>query len=119
MAEELTEEQIAELMASLEVLEDKIETVLVISVDSVKPVELDQPIGRLSRIDAIQQKEMASTNRRNLAIRVQQVRAALSAVQRGEYGECNRCGEDIAYARLKARPEAPLCLDCQSEIERP
>ena len=36
----------------------------------------------------------------------------------GTYGECVRCGEDIAPARLEARPEAALCIDCARSNER-
>lgn len=31
---------------------------------------------------------------------------------RGEYGECLRCGEAIAFRRLQADPAATLCIDC-------
>ncbi|HIA03267.1 MAG TPA: TraR/DksA family transcriptional regulator [Myxococcales bacterium] len=118
MSDELTTSQTQTLSKSLELLKVSLESSLSMSKDSVKPVDLDEPIGRLSRMDAIQQKEMASTNRRNLAIRLQQVNAAIGAVQRDEYGECNRCGDDIGFKRLTAKPEAPLCLNCQNEIEQ-
>jgi DnaK suppressor protein len=36
----------------------------------------------------------------------------------GDYGDCARCGEAIELGRLEARPEAPLCLACQSRHER-
>jgi DnaK suppressor protein len=68
-------------------------------------------------MDAIQQQQMAQAGRRSLERRLLQVKAALAAWQRGEYGECQSCGAEISYARLKARPESPLCLDCQSASE--
>lgn len=40
------------------------------------------------------------------------VKRALARIEDGTYGECVRCGEDIAPARLEARPEAALCIDC-------
>ena len=40
------------------------------------------------------------------------VRRALERIDAGKYGECVRCGADIAPARLEARPEAALCIDC-------
>ena len=89
------------------------------SADAAKPVELDQPaMGRVSRIDAIQQQQMLEANRGAQAARLQQVRAALHRFQEDEYGECASCGEEIAYARLEAQPEAPFCLACQGERER-
>lgn len=40
------------------------------------------------------------------------VRRALRRIEDGTYGACVRCGEEIAPARLEARPEAALCIDC-------
>jgi RNA polymerase-binding transcription factor DksA len=37
---------------------------------------------------------------------------ALDRIAKGSYGECVRCGADIAPARLAVRPEAALCIDC-------
>lgn len=40
------------------------------------------------------------------------VKRALRRIEDGTYGECVRCGNAIAAARLEARPEAALCIDC-------
>ena len=40
------------------------------------------------------------------------VKRALARIEDGTYGQCVRCGRSIAPARLKARPEAALCIDC-------
>jgi DnaK suppressor protein len=45
------------------------------------------------------------------------VRRALARIADGTYGECVRCGEDIAPGRLEARPEAALCIDCARQAE--
>lgn len=42
---------------------------------------------------------------------------ALEKIENGTYGECESCGEDIAVARLEARPVAQLCIDCKTEQE--
>ena len=43
------------------------------------------------------------------------VRRALTRIENGTYGECVRCGTQIAPKRLQARPEAALCFDCASK----
>ena len=43
------------------------------------------------------------------------VRRALERIEDGSYGQCVKCGEEIAEGRLEARPEAALCIDCASE----
>jgi DnaK suppressor protein len=45
------------------------------------------------------------------------VRAALARIELGEYGRCSACGAEIGEARLRAAPEAALCLDCQRASE--
>jgi DnaK suppressor protein len=42
---------------------------------------------------------------------------ALARLENGNYGICERCGENISVARLKARPVATLCIDCKSNEE--
>ena len=118
MTEELTPKQQTEFKHILESLRAELEDLLQSSKSASETVSLDQPIGRLSRIDAIQQQKMAKANRQNHIIRLQQVNAALQAMSAGEYGECRECEEDIGYPRLKARPEAPLCLSCQASVEQ-
>ncbi|MCW1381587.1 TraR/DksA family transcriptional regulator [Novosphingobium sp. KCTC 2891] len=40
------------------------------------------------------------------------VARAIERIAEGTYGECVRCGDSIAPARLEARPEAALCIAC-------
>lgn len=47
-----------------------------------------------------------------------QVEAALLRFERGVYGVCERCGQQIDPARLKALPYATLCMSCQQRIEQ-
>lgn len=116
--EELTPAQIEELTAVLSGLKDELERALSSAKESAEVVSLDQPIGRVSRMDALQQQEMAQASRRQIQLRLGQVAVALDAVARGEYGECRSCGEPIGYRRLAARPETPFCLACQGGRER-
>ena len=46
------------------------------------------------------------------------IQEALKALDRGQYGECVRCGEDINEKRLMAVPWATLCIRCQEETEK-
>lgn len=116
--DDLTPVQRDELRADLEALRVELNQVLKDSSDSAKPVDLDQPIGRVSRIDAIQQQKMAESARRGARSRLERVQAALSALRRDEYGMCTECEEPIGYRRLKARPESKLCIECQGARER-
>jgi DnaK suppressor protein len=116
--DELTEAQVEALRAKLEALKGELERALEGSREGARVVDLDQPIGRVSRIDAIQQQKMAEASRRQQELRLGQVKVALGAVARGDYGYCRSCEEPIAYRRLAARPETPFCLRCQGGRER-
>ena len=102
----------------LETLRDDLDALLNGTAEAARPVDLDQPIGRISRVDAMQQQSMLAANRAAAARRRQQVEAALRRIDDGDYGDCSGCGEPIDPRRLEARPEAPLCVGCQSLRER-
>jgi DnaK suppressor protein len=114
----LTPTQIQTLQKQLNALAQELDAALAETLAGIQPVDLDEPIGRLSRMDAMQQQSMAAANRRNLEIRQQQVKAALNAIGIGEYGWCRRCEEEIAFSRLEVRPESPLCIACQRNLEK-
>jgi DnaK suppressor protein len=78
-----------------------------------KTVELDQQaVGRLSRMDALQGQAMAQAAEQRRATEMARIDAALIRIDDGSYGECLRCGEDIAEGRLEVDPAATLCVDC-------
>ena len=76
-------------------------------------VELDQQaVGRLSRMDALQNQAMAkanSTRRQSERLRLE---AALARMDEGEFGYCEDCGDEIAPQRLDLDPAATKCIDC-------
>ena len=44
-----------------------------------------------------------------------EVEAALAKLAGGTYGTCEQCGQEIAPARLEAKPAARLCMNCASK----
>lgn len=43
---------------------------------------------------------------------------ALAKLDDGTYGRCDACGEPIAPARLRARPDSALCIACAGSAPR-
>ena len=81
--------------------------------DARGAVALDQAQqGRLSRIDAMQQQEMALEQERRRQRELRRVEAALQRIDEGTYGECVRCGDLIDPRRLEADPATPICHAC-------
>ena len=81
--------------------------------EAVRPLELDPSrVGRLSRMDAMQQQAMSQAAGRLAALEAQRIRTALKRMAAGEYGYCINCEEDIAEGRLRVDPSALTCIDC-------
>jgi DnaK suppressor protein len=84
---------------------------------SSQPVELDQTrLGRLSRMDAMSQQEMAKAGHSRLMIELQRIEAALARFEQGRYGICCRCKVVISADRLTIDPATPFCMECQQEV---
>lgn len=81
--------------------------------DDGRPVELDQTrLGRVSRVEAMQEQAMAVEVERRREVELARVDAALERLASGAYGECVTCGEPIEPRRLAFDPSTPLCLGC-------
>jgi DnaK suppressor protein len=52
------------------------------------------------------------------ATQLRMIRHALAKCDDGSYGECEQCGQPIGFSRLQARPEARLCIACQTRAEK-
>jgi len=116
--DQLTTQQIDVLRDHLRLKATELESQLEESRQNAEPVTLDQQsVGRVSRIDAMQQQQMAIANREQSELLLKRVSAALQRIESGEYGICLQCGEPIEFARLEAQPFSPNCLDCQSALE--
>lgn len=48
---------------------------------------------------------------------IRKIQAALQRMDDGVYGICEECGDEIAIARLKARPVTRLCIQCKARQE--
>jgi len=81
--------------------------------DSCSPVVLDQQsVGRLSRMDAMQQQAMHIANDTRRQHRYAALSAALKRMNDGDYGYCHQCDEIIGAGRLAIDPAAMLCVQC-------
>ncbi len=67
---------------------------------------------------ALSEREINDTLVHLLAENREQVERALDRLSDGKYGVCEDCGTDIPTERLKFRPEATRCVDCQGRWDR-
>ena len=76
-------------------------------------VNLDQQmVGRLSRMDAIQQQAMALAAEQRRKAEIKGLKAALIRIDENEFGYCEDCGDEIPTNRLRINPTVPRCISC-------
>ena len=84
-----------------------------LSAEARDPVSLDQQsVGRLSRMDAMQQQAMNQATEQKRKYDLVRIEAALRRIRDEEYGYCEECGEEIPDGRLAIDPMAELCVSC-------
>ncbi|WP_022683150.1 TraR/DksA family transcriptional regulator [Sphingobium bisphenolivorans] len=82
--------------------------------------DLAEPLDPDSSEQAVEKEDDAALEAQAtlIAQEIGSVHRALSRIEKGTYGECVRCGADIAQQRLEARPEAALCIECAQKDSR-
>jgi len=77
-----------------------------------KPVKLDASVGRLSRMDAINNKAINDKQLREKKSTLQKLERAQERYKEGKLGICLKCGNEIPYGRLKFMPYTTRCVKC-------
>ncbi len=86
--------------------------------DGTAPLELDQGrVGRVSRMDAMQQRAMAQAAARLADAEKTRILQALDRIRSGDYGYCTHCDEDISEKRLRFDPSVLFCIECARAAE--
>lgn len=98
-----------QLLNNLAALEDSQHT----ANESTATVVLDQSsVGRLSRMDAMQNQQMAIATQRRRQEQITQIKAALKRIEDNNFGYCVRCDEEIPAGRLAINPAITVCVKC-------
>ena len=72
----------------------------------------DRAIGRISRMDAINNRSINKSVQDNAEERLGQLQYALTKADGDKFGICESCGMAINLNRLLSVPEAVNCMDC-------
>lgn len=48
---------------------------------------------------------------------IKKIKKTLARIENDTFGICEKCGDDIAIERLKARPVTTQCIDCKTKEE--
>jgi RNA polymerase-binding transcription factor DksA len=75
-------------------------------------VQFDEESGEGGTMNIDRERDLALSAQARGA--VEDIDLALEKITGGTYGTCERCGQPIPRARLKALPQARLCVACKS-----
>ncbi len=78
-----------------------------------QPVSPDVSIGRLSRLESLNELAVNEKALASAQLRQQRLQAVRPLLQQPDYGFCSRCDEAIPFARLLSIPESRLCVACK------
>ena len=116
---QLTPKQKQELLSVLLSNKTKLEQQLLDAESATGVVTLDQSsVGRVSRVDAMQQQSMAVSTRAKAEASLRKVLKALKRMEAEDFGYCSQCDEPIQFNRLKVQPQASHCLKCQDQLDQ-
>lgn len=77
-----------------------------------KPIAPENAIGRISRMDAINNKSVNEASLSSLEDKVKKIELALQRVNDAGFGVCRKCQQAIPEGRLLLMPGATLCVSC-------
>ncbi len=77
-----------------------------------EPIAPDAAIGRVSRMDAINNKSVVEAALREATLKLGSLNQQLAKVDDPDFGQCLRCKQPIPIGRLLIRPESVYCVHC-------
>jgi len=77
-----------------------------------KPIAPDCAIGRVSRMDAINNKSINEASLRKSETKLKRLIAALDRIDEPEFGICAKCQQAIPVGRIMLVPYTRFCAHC-------
>ena len=77
-----------------------------------KPISPENAIGRISRMDAINNKSVNEAALRTKKLELLKLEKAITKIYDPLFGICVRCGNPIPEGRIMLMPGATRCVSC-------
>ncbi len=90
----------------------KLERHIVDLEELTQPIEPDCAIGRVSRMDAINNKSVNEAALVTAMDKLKNINLALERIDDEKFGICIQCGQPIPIQRLVIMPESSKCVRC-------
>ena len=90
----------------------KTESLILDYKEQSKPVTLDNSIGRISRMDAINNKSITESALRQAETKLSKLHRAMDSIEKPDFGRCIKCHQPIPIGRILLMPESNKCVNC-------
>lgn len=108
----MKEKERAEVIRRIKSEIDKTEKEIAELKELTKPISPENAVGRLSRMDAINNKSINENRLRTAEAKIRKLEHSLQKSTEKNFGTCARCGGSIQIARLILLPESNYCIRC-------
>jgi len=105
----------------LKSIQQKIEAEIIATQNAVlnykeltKPIAPENAIGRISRMDAINNKSVNESALRKAELKLKNLQIALTNINDPDFGICGRCKNQIPIGRILLMPQSRFCVNCAS-----
>lgn len=107
----------AELDSILKIIKEEIvktETAVKNYSELTKPIAPENAIGRVSRMDAINNRSVNEAALKKAEQKLSNLKIALSNINDPDFGVCYKCKQNIPIGRVLLMPHARFCVQCAS-----
>jgi len=80
--------------------------------DLAQPISPDNAIGRVSRMDAINNKSIVDAALRKARERLKGLKSSLAKLDSSDFGVCVKCKNNIPIERILLAPQSSFCVNC-------
>lgn len=108
----ITEEELQQIAIALEKAEKRTTSQIEELEELTRPIAPENAIGRVSRMDAINNRSVNEEALRKARKRLQQLKNNRERLAKGTIEECTNCGQAIQAKRLIYMPESHTCIPC-------
>ena len=77
-----------------------------------QPIAPENAIGRISRMDAINNKSITEAALQNAELKLSRLKNMLPRVGNEDFGKCAKCKREIPLMRILLMPQSRFCVNC-------
>lgn len=112
----LKPDEVSEIIAKIEAEISKTQVTVIKFRELTKPISPENAIGRVSRMDAINNKTINDSALQNAETKLKHLTIALTQIDEPDFGLCRICKIEIPFGRILLMPQANTCLQCASRF---